>query len=208
MKEQNKNREKTYRIVLYGLLFAMILILGITPLASIHLGTVEISLVMIPVAIGAIVMGPWAGAILGGFFGLTSFLQCLGIGVLSAFGATLLSISPAYTLILCFVPRILMGFLVGLVYKLLSKIISKSVVNCGIASLLSALLNTVFFMTALMVFFGKTDFIMGFRGEMKLLPFLVAFVGINGLVEMIVAAVIGTAVSAALLKFVKNPDHK
>ena len=206
--KENKNREKTFRIVLYGLLFAMILILGITPLASIHLGVIEISLVMIPVAIGAIVMGPWAGAILGGFFGLTSFMQCLGIGVTSAFGATLLSISPAYTMILCFIPRILMGFLVGLVYQLLSKTVKKNVISCAVASLLSALLNTVFFMSVLMIFFGKTDFIMGFRGEMKLLPFIIAFVGINGLVEMIVAAVIGTAVSAALVRYLKNPDHR
>ncbi|MBO4216409.1 MAG: ECF transporter S component [Clostridia bacterium] len=206
--KENKNREKTYKIVLYGLLFAMILILGITPLASIHVGTIEITLVMIPVAVGAIVMGPWAGAILGGFFGLTSFMQCIGIGVTSAFGATLLSISPAYTMILCFVPRILMGFLVGLIYQLMSKAIKKNVINCAAASLLSALLNTVFFMTLLMLLFGKTEFIMGFRGEMKLLPFIVAFVGLNGLVEMIVATVIGTAVSAALVRYLKNPDHR
>ena len=206
--KEDKTKNKTYKIVIYGLLFAMILILGITPLASIHLGTIEITLVMIPVAIGAIVLGPWAGAILGGFFGLTSFMQCLGIGVTSAFGATLLSISPAYTLILCFVPRILMGFLVGLVYQLMSKAIKKSVINCAVASVLSALLNTVFFMSVLMLLFGKTDFIMGFRGEMKLMPFLIAFVGINGLVEMIIAAVIGTAVSAALVRYLKNPDHR
>ena len=206
--KEDKTKNKTYKIVIYGLLFAMILILGITPLASIHLGTIEITLVMIPVAIGAIVLGPWAGAILGGFFGLTSFMQCLGIGVTSAFGATLLSISPAYTLILCFVPRILMGFLVGLVYQLMSKAIKKSVINCSVASVLSALLNTVFFMSVLMLLFGKTDFIMGFRGEMKLMPFLIAFVGINGLVEMTIAAVIGTAVSAALVRYLKNPDHR
>ena len=37
----------------------------------------EITLIVIPVAVGAVTLGPAAGAILGGVFGITSFIQCL-----------------------------------------------------------------------------------------------------------------------------------
>ena len=47
------------------------------------------------VVIGAIILGPTAGAILGGVFGITSFIQCFGI---SAFGTLLFGINPVLTI--------------------------------------------------------------------------------------------------------------
>ncbi len=69
---------------------------------------------MIPVVIGAIILGPGAGAVLGAVFGLTSFVQCFG---LDTFGTTLMGIQPVYTFIMCMFPRILMGTLCGVIFK-------------------------------------------------------------------------------------------
>ncbi len=121
MKKQTSNR--LLRIALLGILIAIELIMAFTPLGYLKLGVTPITLLPIPVAIGAILLGPAAGGILGGVFGLTSFYQCFGM---DTFGVILLDISPVGTFILTVVTRILMGVLVGWIYKGLSKIKGKS----------------------------------------------------------------------------------
>ena len=60
-----------------GLLIALILLLAFTPLGYIKTLGLEITLIVVPVAVGAVVLGPTAGALLGFIFGVTSFIQCL-----------------------------------------------------------------------------------------------------------------------------------
>ena len=111
----NKNiSAKTSRMVQLAILTAIIFLMGFTPIGFLHVGAVEITFIMIPVIIGAIVIGPGAGAFLGAMFGLASFIQCFGM---SAFGSTLLGIQPVFTFLVCMVPRILMGWLCGLIFR-------------------------------------------------------------------------------------------
>lgn len=76
--------EKTRKLVQMAILIAVMLILAFTPLGYLKVGAIEITFMTIPVVVGAIILGPAAGAVLGGVFGLTSFIQCFGM---SAFGA-------------------------------------------------------------------------------------------------------------------------
>lgn len=105
--------EKTRKLVQMAILIAVMLILAFTPLGYLKVGAIEITFMTIPVVVGAIILGPAAGAVLGGVFGLTSFIQCFGM---SAFGAALLNISPILTFLVCMVPRILMGYLAGVIF--------------------------------------------------------------------------------------------
>lgn len=194
----NNISPRTVKMVLLAILVAIMLILAFTPLGYLKVGIVEISFMMIPVAVGAIILGPLAGAVLGGVFGATSFIQALSI---SHFGVMLMSINPFYTFLLTMIPRILMGWFAGLIFQGLYKNESTKKVSYAVGSLSAALLNTIFFMTLLIVLFGNTDFIMGFRGDMSLLPFVVAFVGINGLIEAIVTMILGGAISRALIRY-------
>ena len=68
---------------------------------------------MIPVAIAAITLGPAGGAAIGAVFGMTSFLQCIGIGGSSAMGAMLFSINPFLAFVQRFIPRMLDGLLLA-----------------------------------------------------------------------------------------------
>ena len=86
----NKKKFSTKFLVEMALLVAIILIMAFTPLGYIKTAGIEITLIVVPVAVGAVTLGPAAGAILGGVFGLASFLRCFG---LNAFGAMLLSIN-------------------------------------------------------------------------------------------------------------------
>lgn len=189
--------QKTGKIVRLGLLVAILIVMEVTNIGYIKTPTgLELTLMQIPVLIGAIIMGPAEGAILGGVFGLTSFFQCFGK---SQFGATLMGINPVLTFIVCFFPRLLMGLCCGLIFKALNKD-GKGILPFGAASLSGAALNTLFFMTALIVLFGNSEYIMAMRGSMNIFKFIAAFVGVQGVIEAIVCTVIGTALSKVLWK--------
>lgn len=194
---------KTKFMVQLALMIAIELILAITPLGYLKINpTLEITLMVVPVAIGAIILGPKAGAVLGFVFGLTSFLACFGILVpFSAFGAALLGINPLSTAFLCFVPRILDGWLTGLIFVALRKGLHSKTVSYFAASLACPFLNTLFFMTGLVVLFYNTDYIQSFvtaLGVSNPFTFVLLFVGINGLVEAIVCFLISGVVSRGL----------
>ena len=76
----NKKRVDTRRMVLLAMLSCILLVMSFTPLGYLPIGPLAISLNMIPVAIGAVALGPGGGAFLGAVFGITSCLQCVGIG--------------------------------------------------------------------------------------------------------------------------------
>jgi len=194
---KNTNTKLRYFVEL-AMLLAIILLMSFTPLGYLKVGVIEITFIVIPVAVGAIVLGPGAGAVLGGFFGLTSFIQCFGT---SAFGAMLFSINPIFTFILCVIPRVLMGWLAGLIFKALKRSEKPGLVPYVVASLSCALLNTVFFVGTLMLLFGQTEYIQSIRAGAGFLAFVAAFVGLNGLVEALSCGILSAAISKALAMF-------
>lgn len=201
-----QNKKRILQLVQTALLAALIILMAFTPIGYLKVGIVEVTFIMIPVVIGAIVLGPAAGAVLGGLFGLTSFIQCFGM---SQFGAMLLSINAIYTFIMCMIPRILMGFLAGVIFRLISKVDKTKTISFAVASLSGALLNTLFFMVSLIVFFGNTQYIKDIMAALEtdtMITFFLAFVGFNGLIEAIVCFVIGFAVSKALVRFIPSND--
>ena len=76
-------------------LVAILLVLNYTPLGYLQIGPLSASLLTVPVAIGAMTMNPMAGAILGGVFGATSFIQA--VEGKSAMGAAPVPGHPAGT---------------------------------------------------------------------------------------------------------------
>lgn len=189
---------------LIAIMFAM-LFCGIAYIPGI--AGLEMTTLMIPVIIGAIILGAKSGAILGAVFGFISFMDCLGIsGHISLFGTTLFGINPWLTLITCMVPRILMGWLTGLIFEALYKKdkTKAHVLSFSTASIIGPLLNTVFFMLFVMVLFGSTSYIAEMRAGKGLLSFIVWFVGLNGLVEIILSFFVGGAISKALFKFARK----
>ncbi len=197
----SKKVNKTQYLVELAVLIAILLVLEVTNLGMWKFGIVELTIMQVPVIIGAITMGPLAGAILGGAFGAISFWECFGK---SAFGAALLGINPVYTAIICIGGRVLMGWLCGLIFKGLNKVDKSKWFSYFGASLCGALLNTLFFMTLLVVLFGQTEFILSIQeslGATSILAFVVTMVGIQGLIEAAVSCVLGGSVSKAVARF-------
>ncbi len=190
------NTAKIRQMVIIALLSAIIVLLGFTPIGYLRIGPMTITFLTVPVIIGAIMLGPVSGTILGTIFGLTSLVQCF-MG--DPFGATLLGISMWKTVVLCIVPRALMGLFTALIFIGLKKMCKgKSIAPYLATSLCGACLNTIMFMGTLMFLFGSSDFITGLQGGKNVLLFLVGFVGLQGVLEAAVAGMLGTAVSRVL----------
>ncbi len=195
MKTGNRSRNVT----LLGLLTAILMVLSMTPLGYLNIGPLAISFNMIPVAVGAAALGPVGGAVLGAVFGMTSFLQCLGIGGSSAMGVILFDINPFFAFVQRFVPRLLTGFLVGLIYKGVRRF-AKAGIAGGVAGFFAAFLNTVLFMGALVLLFGNTQYLQDVMAGRNVIVFICTFVGINAVFEMLASTVITGALCSTLEK--------
>lgn len=198
------SRQKLVRLVLTALLTALIVVMAFTPLGYLKAGAIEITFITIPVVMGAVLLGPSVGLFLGAVFGITSFIQCFGM---SAFGVALLAINPVFTAIVCLVPRVLMGWLTGLIFKALTSKGSQKFVHHLVACIAGPVLNTVLFTVTLVLLFGHSSVIVELiasMGSANIFAFAVAFVGINGLVETISCAVLGTALCKALSSAIKK----
>lgn len=194
-------KTNTKSLVLLGVLTAIELVFLLTPIGTVPIGPLSISLGMIPVAIAAIAVGPMGGLILGSVFGLMSFLQCVGVGVPSGMGVILFEINPFLAFVQRFVPRALVGLLVGWIYQGVSKFNKETA--CFVTGFSAAFLNTVFFMSALVLLFGSTNYVQELMDGRNVVAFIVAFVGVNAVVEMaastVLVGLVGIALHAAKL---------
>lgn len=204
----NTKKFNTSQLVILGLMTAILLLMAYTPLGYLNIGPLAITFNVIPVAISAITLGPVGGAIAGAVFGMTSFLQCIGVGGTSAMGAILFDINPVLAFIQRFVPRLMDGLLLGFIFKGVRKVSNVSAA-CMITGFCSAFLNTVFFMTALVLLFGNSAYMQELMGGKNIIAFICGFVGINAVFEMIASTIITGAVGMALYKarFVPAANH-
>lgn len=194
-----KSKLKPKELTLMGLLTAVLLVMSFTPIGFLTIGPLAITLNMIPVAIGAIALGPKGGAVLGAVFGITSFLQCIGIGGTSPMGVILFEINPALAFIQRFVPRLVMGLLTAYIYKIVKKSLGSTVANY-ISGFSAAFLNTALFMSFLVLLFGNTEYMTELIAGKNLIVFICSFVGINAVFEMFVSTVLTGIIVKALEK--------
>ena len=199
---------KTRQLTILALMTAMLVIFSFTPIGSIPVGPLVISLNVIPLAISAIVLGPRGGLVAGCMFGILSFLQALGIGIPSGMGAILVGINPVLAFIQRFVPRALDGLIIGFVFQLIGK--KNKYAACAVTGFLAAFLNTVFFMGALVLLFGNTEYLQGLIDGRSIIVFICSFVGVNAVVEMVAATLVAGAVGFALYRtgFIRAEEPK
>ena len=195
---QNVRRTKVSRMTLLALLVAVLIVLAYVNIPM-PFG-LSITFNMIPVAIAVMAMGMPGGLIIGGAFGLISFLQCFGVFGFSALGAALVNISPVLMFIQRFVSRVMVGVLAALVYKAMDRTRAPLYVKGLVTGFSSAFFNTLFFMSLLVLFFGTSEKLAGSIAEKGVLMYIISSVGINAVVEMAVAAVVTGAVGTALRK--------
>lgn len=190
---------KPRELTLLGLLTAVLLVMSMTPLGYLNIGPLAITLNMIPVAVAAIALGPMGGAIAGAVFGMTSFLQCMGIGGVSQMGAILFEINPFLTFIHRFIPRMLTGLLTGWIFLGVKKLTNRTIAGF-VAGFCAAFLNTALFMLSLVWLFADTPYLKGLMDGRNVILFIFGFVGINAVFEMLASTAITGILAKALDK--------
>lgn len=158
------NNAKVKRMVGIALLMAMVIVLQfvgsmIPPIG----GTVSISLVLIPIIVGAAIYGPSAGAILGATFAVVTIINC--ITGADPGGAMVFQANPIMCILVVGGKSVLCGVASGLLYKLISKKNAYIAMLC--AAIICPVVNTGIFVTGMLLFFkpvlsawaGGTDII-------------------------------------------------
>ncbi len=208
---------KTKGMAQVALFAALILVMAFTPfLGYIPLGFTRATIIHIPVIIGSLMLGPKKGAALGFVFGLTSFINNTINPSVTSFVFTPFYSLGEYSggigsLIICFVPRILVGVVPFFVYRLVMKLTKKqtngtSILGLALAGLSGALTNTLLVMNMIYLFFGDSYAAASGIAANAVYSAITAIITVNGIPEAIVAAVIVALVGKVLMntKVMKN----
>jgi uncharacterized membrane protein len=195
---------KILKLVQLSILTALLIVMSVTPLGYLRVGTISITFLMIPVVTGAIVIGPAGGAFLGLVFGLTSFVQC--VAGTDPFGALTWAVSPVGAFLVCIPTRVLAGFLPGLLVKALKDKIRP--VTFTIAALMGSLLNTILCLGTMLIVYANSPQILGALGFAEggsIIAYIAATIGAtNGLIEAAACTLVGAGLSAAVIRFVPS----
>lgn len=191
-----KKKNNTLYMTELAFLIAIEVIMKLTGLSSIPVGPLVMTFNMIPIAIGAILMGPLAGGILGMVFGFTSFYDAMtGASVMTGI---FFNLSPVHTFVLCVVTRTLVGVLTGWIFRGLKKIDRTHTISYFVTGLCAPLLNTALFMGYIVAVFYQIDFIQekaAALGALNPFMYVILSVGVQGLVEAVTGLVIGGGVA-------------
>lgn len=207
--------QRTLMLAQMGVLVAIMLLFHFTGIGFITLGPVQMTIMWVPIIIGAITLGPTAGAILGGVFGIT-VLHSMG-----ALTALLFDTNPILTVFLMVVVRGLgVGALSGLLFKGLSRFDRKKTWSFEVTAFMTALLNTTMFILGTVVIFGThkgmhvwleavggaVGFEFAAEGATRGTVFtaLLALVGTQAFIEMAVC----TLIAATVARVIKTHIHK
>ena len=104
------------------------------------------------------------------------------------------------------------GLLIGFLSNAMRKHCTSAIANCAVTGFFAAFLNTLFYMSSLILLFGKTDIILSYRETLapgkNVFLFVCAFVGINAIAEWVSSTLVTGAVGAALTKAKLVPAPK
>ena len=197
---------KIRKIVYFAVLFTFEIFFCFTPLGSIPIGPIVATLSMLPVILSGLLLGKKAGSLMGFFAGLFSFLvwTFMPPAPVMAFIFT-----PFYnfgdingnifSLIICFLPRILTGLFTSLSFDFFNKIFKdkKRFLTIILSSMIGSLTNTLGVLGFVFLFFGtQYEKIIG----QPILIILSTVILTNGIPEAIVSAII----SVLIFKILKN----
>jgi uncharacterized membrane protein len=181
---------KTRDLTQLSLLIALEAVLAFTPLGFIMIPPISITILHIPVIIGAILMGPTYGGILGGTFGVLSVIKATFFAGSPAdmLFSPFLSGKPIQSLVMSVVPRILLGMVAAWLYQALKGKIGE-IPAIGVSAVAASILHTLLVLGSMWIFFNA----------MPLRDVFVTMASLNCILETVAAGVVGVAVCRPLM---------
>ena len=204
-----KNKLDTRYMATLAMLSGLLLVMGMTGIGFIPLPVIKATTMHIPVILGAVLLGPAAGAFLGGVFGICSmWANTVTPGLISfAFSPFMTNeglIGAAKSLWIALGCRILLGLVAGWLWMLLKKLRCKDVVALPVTAAISTIVHTLLVMGSIYLLLGQQ------YAQAKNVAFSAVFglimgtITASGIPEAIVAAVLVTVIGKALLHFLSR----
>lgn len=194
-------KQKTLRLVQLALLSAIIILLQqiVIPLP----GGLSLSLVLVPIVVGAVLYGPGAGALLGGVFGVMVSIMAIQ-GQLGVLTNMMVAHNPVLTVLVCLLKGIGAGLIAGLIAKAFVK---HRFIGILLAAAAAPIVNTGIFLTGMLTVFRGVmmEFAggLGMAGTSALYFAVVILVGVNFIVELAANLILSPAI-ASIVKAVKK----
>lgn len=191
--------------VLLAMFATIILLLTFTPIGFINLVVIKATIVQVPVIIGSILLGPKKGAFLGAVFGLASFINNTMMPSLLSFCFSPLIPVPTmsrgslWALVICFIPRILVGIVPWYLYHLIRLPIHREtrktrLIELAVSGAAGALTNTFFVMGLIYIVFQDAYAAVKDVSPEAVLGLIFGVIGTNGLAEATVSAALAAVV--------------
>ena len=206
MKEKKRD---TRWMVCVALMAEIVIVLANTPLGMIQLPVIKATTVHIPVILGAVLLGPLAGGILGGVFGICSLIS-------NTMAPTLLSFAFSPFMSTTGLPgvlkalwisvgcRILIGVVSGWLWKLFEKVHLNQTIALPITGFVGAMVNTVTVMGSIYLLFAQQYAQAQNVGITAVWGLIMGTITASGIPEAIASAVLVLALGKVLLRFMKK----
>ena len=198
------NKPDTRHMATLAMLCGLLLVMGMTGIGFIPLPVIKATTMHIPVILGAVLLGPGAGGVLGAVFGLCSiWANTATPGLLSFAFSPFMStdglVGAVKSIWIALGCRILFGLVAGWLWKLVKRIAKQDYVALPVTAVLSTLCHTCLVM-------GSIYFLLAQQyAEAKNVAITAVFglvmgtVTASGIPEAIVAAVLVTVIGKALI---------
>lgn len=188
---------KTTKLVELGIFVALVLVIQLLG-GAVKVGPISISLVLIPIAVGGILLGPLCGAVLGLTFGVATVIG--GLTGADPFTATLLNSGAwgaVFTTLLCLVKGTMAGFVSAFIYKLLAP--KSKVAAVLLAAVAAPVLNTGLFVLGALTVLNSliTQNFVGSGSNIIYFVFI-GCAGVNFLIELAVNVIFTPAIRRIL----------
>lgn len=190
-----KKKNKTFRLALLGMFSAIIVLQTTIPLLGlIPIGPLSLTVIQVTVIIAAVVLGPRDGAIIGGVWGIITFVRAYTFPTSPI--APIVFTNPLISVL----PRILIGVVAGYLYHKALKNKVKDTGAMSIAGVAGSLTNTVLVLGLIYLFYRKPYANYMEMDVSQLLPALLGIVGTNGVTEAILSGILVPVIAKPLLK--------
>lgn len=190
-----KNKQRIQRMTLAAFFAGIEVLMAFTPIGYIPMAGLSITTMHLPVILAGILGGPAFGAGLGFVFGMTSLIRATMEPSVTSFVfspfITVGGVSGNFaSLLICFVPRILLGVLSGYLYRLFLRLMHKSVPAAALSAVINTVLHTAGVLGGIYIFFGPQYASALGTGMRGLVVLLLGVVSSNMVLEAILAGVV------------------
>ena len=200
---KSKLRDTRYMATL-AMLCGVLTVMGMTGIGFIPLPVIKATTMHIPVILGAVLLGPKAGGILGGVFGLCSiWANTTSPNLLSFAFSPFMSneglIGAGKSLWIALGCRILFGVIAGWTWMLMKKLFRKEYIALPITAAISTIIHTLLVMGSIYVLLAQQYAAAKNVGITAVFGLIMGTVTASGIPEAIVAAILVTVIGRALL---------